>query len=227
MPSHLDLLTRIAVGGLLGSLIGLERNRHSRHVVLRTHILVSVASASYMVVSIYFAYFQDFGPKMLIEVDGSRIAASVVSGIGFLAGGVILKSGATVQGLTTAASLWLATAVGLLSGSAMYSESAFVAAIGVATLSLLRKFEEKKEKTLHRKVALVINDEQNAMITMMDLIRGLGVKVSNLNYDRTLKSHTIEVKFTANIPVEVGVTQLIATIEAQPGVKQVKVKATD
>lgn len=227
MPNHFDLLLRIAIGGILGGLIGLERNLHSRHVVLRTHILVSVASASFMIVSIYFVYFQDFKGNMLIEVDGSRIAASVVSGIGFLAGGVILKSGATVQGLTTAASLWLATAVGLMSGSAMFTEAGFVALIGVSALALLRRFEEKREKFLNRKVLLSLRDENQSMKKITDLMNALGVKMSGLNYERTMKNQDVELKFSASIPVALGVSEFIRRMEEEPCIRHLKVKTAE
>lgn len=227
MPSHWELLGRMALGAALGSVIGLERNLHSRHVVLRTHIIVALSAASFMIVSTYFAYFQDWGPDKLVEVDASRIAASVVSGIGFLAGGVILKSGATVQGLTTAASLWLATAIGLMSGAGMYLEASAVAAMGVGTLALLRKFEEKRDKFLHRKITVIIDDEKDRMPKMMEQIRGLGVRVTGFNYERIIKSHQIEFKFGAHIPVSIGVTPFIECIESHEGVKQVKVKTAD
>lgn len=227
MPTHLELIGRIALAGVFGSVIGFERNLHSRHVVLRTHIIVAIAAASFMVVSIYFAYFQAFGPEKLVEIDASRIAASVVSGIGFLAGGVILKSGATVQGLTTAASLWLATAVGLMSGSGMYTEGAAVAVMGVATLALLRRFEEKKEKFLHRKVTVIIDDEKEGLSRMMSMIEDQGVRVSGLNYERIIKAHMIEIKFSAHIPTSSGIAPFIDKIEDQPGVRQVKVRTTD
>lgn len=227
MPTHWELLGRMALGAALGSVIGFERNLHSRHVVLRTHIIVALASASFMVTSIYFAYFQNFGAEKLVEIDASRIAASVVSGIGFLAGGVILKSGATVQGLTTAASLWLATAVGLMSGAGMYIEASAVSLLGIATLSLLRKFEEKREKLLHRKVTVIINDDKDGMPKMMEKIKDLGVRVSGFNYERIIKAHQIEFKFSAHIPAALGVTPFIECIEGEEGVKQVKVKSSD
>jgi uncharacterized membrane protein YhiD involved in acid resistance len=107
----LELVLRIAVGTALGGVIGYERDIHGRPAGLRTHAVVALASATFMVVSTHMVYFQHYKAGDLVEVDGSRIAASVVSGIGFLAGGAILRNGATVQGLTTAAGLWLVAAI--------------------------------------------------------------------------------------------------------------------
>src|SRR4051794_9078389 len=95
--SHIELIGRIAAGALLGGVIGYERDRHGRPVGLRTHFIVAMTAATFMVVSSQFAYLQHYGEHDLVEVDASRIAASVVSGIGFLAGGAILRTGATVQ----------------------------------------------------------------------------------------------------------------------------------
>src|SRR5579871_1100227 len=100
MLSHAVLIGRILGGGALGGVIGYERDRHGRPAGLRTHLIVSMAASTFMVVSSQFVYFQGYGKDDLVNVDASRIAASVVSGIGFLAGGAILRSGANVMGLT-------------------------------------------------------------------------------------------------------------------------------
>lgn len=223
MPSHWEFIGRIVLGAFLGGMIGLERNLHSRHLVLRTHIIVGMASATFMIVSAYFALFQNFeGTK--VEIDGSRIAASVVSGIGFLAGGVILKSGATVQGLTTAASLWLATAVGLTSGAGMMIEAMTVAALGVGTLAFLRKYEEKKEHFIHRKVSIVIADEPDGMANVLGSVSELGVRVSDFDYERQIDDKKITIKFEAHVPTKIGADKFIKHVEEQAGVRQVRVK---
>src|SRR5690348_13731439 len=126
MLSHAVLIGRIVGGAALGGVIGYERRRHGRPAGPRTHLIVAMAAATFMVVSAQFVYLQGYGKEDLVSVDASRIAASVVSGIGFLAGGAILRSGPTVQGLTTAAGLWLVTAIGLSTGSGMYVEAVVV-----------------------------------------------------------------------------------------------------
>src|SRR5277367_3123749 len=105
MISHAELVGRIAFGAAFGGVIGYERDRHHRPVGLRTHLIVAMASATFMVISSQFVYWQHYSKDDLVTVDSSRIAASVVSAVGFLAGGAILKTGASVQGLTTAAGL--------------------------------------------------------------------------------------------------------------------------
>ena len=103
-----------------------------------------------MVVSTHLAYYQHYGPNDFTNIDGSRIAASVVSGIGFLAGGAILRTGLNVQGLTTAAGLWMVAAIGLAAGGGLYVESVAATVIGVLVLTYLRRFEDKDDRVRRR-----------------------------------------------------------------------------
>ena len=117
MTLSAELLIRLVVGTALGGVIGYERDVHGRPAGLRTHLIVALASTTFMLVSTHFVYFQHYTRDDLVAVDTSRIA-SVVTGIGFLGGGAILRTGLGVQGLTTAAGLILTdsgpTASGLL-----------------------------------------------------------------------------------------------------------------
>lgn len=115
--SYIDLLLRLGGAMFLGGLIGLERERLERAAGFRTHALVCVASALIMVVSI-------FGFPQSDVLDPSRIAAQVVSGVGFLGAGVIIFRRNTVRGLTTAASLWSVAGVGLAAGAGLYIPAA-------------------------------------------------------------------------------------------------------
>lgn len=112
-PQDLQMIVRLSLATLLGGLVGLEREIHGKVAGLRTHALVSLGSALMMVVSIdiYAAY------RGLAQVDPSRIAAQVVSGIGFLGAGAIIRFPAGITGLTTAASLWVVAGIGLACGA--------------------------------------------------------------------------------------------------------------
>lgn len=157
MSLDLELVLRIVVGTALGAVIGYERDIHGRPAGLRTHAMVALASATFMVVSTHMVYFQGYKEGDFAEVDGSRVAASVVSGIGFLAGGAILRNGITVQGLTTAAGLWLVAAIGLCAGGGMYVESVAATIVGIATLTILRRFEDKDDR-VRRRLHLTLED---------------------------------------------------------------------
>jgi putative Mg2+ transporter-C (MgtC) family protein len=158
MGNGVELLTRLVVGTVLGAIIGYERRLHGRPAGLRTHLLVALASTTFMLVSTQFVYFQHYGKNDLVTIDTSRIAASVVTGVGFLGGGAILRIGANVQGLTTAAGLWLVAAIGLSAGGGMYGISAAATAIGVAALTVMRRLERKDDDVVRRKIALTLDE---------------------------------------------------------------------
>ena len=127
-----EVLLRLFVAALLGAAIGFERELREREAGLRTHLLVCVGSALFTLVSAYG--FSDWG----IRVDPTRIAAQIVTGIGFLGAGAIIRQGLSVRGLTTAATLWLVAAIGMAVGAG-YWEGALIATIGaVITLGPLR-----------------------------------------------------------------------------------------
>ena len=115
-----DFILRIFVAALLGGLIGLEREYRAKEAGLRTHFLVALGSALFMIVSAYG--FTDVPMSESIRWDVSRIAAQVVSGIGFIGAGTIIfrKSENVVSGLTTAAGLWVTSAIGMTAGAGMY-----------------------------------------------------------------------------------------------------------
>ncbi len=146
MTLSAELLIRLVVGTVLGGVIGYERDVHGRPGGLRTHLIVALASTTFMLVSTHFVYFQHYTKDDLVTVDTSRIAASVVTGIGFLGGGAILRTGLSVQGLTTAAGLWLVAAIGLSAGAGMYVVSVAATLVGVLAVAVLRRFEHKDER---------------------------------------------------------------------------------
>src|SRR5579863_1636582 len=172
MMSHAEMLIRIGLGAALGGVIGYERDRHRRPVGLRTHLIVAMAAATFMVISSQFVYWQHYGKDDLVEVDASRIAASVVSAVGFLAGGAILRTGFTVQGLTTAAGLWLVTAIGMSSGAGMYVESGVVTLLGLLALTVLRRFEDKNDHLTRRRVTVVMGEGADDVTAVVDALKG-------------------------------------------------------
>src|SRR5205823_6218551 len=135
-----ELLGRVALAAVLGAAIGLERELREREAGLRTHLLVSVGSALFTLVSAYgFHAFLASGQNV-VRADPSRIAAQIVTGIGFLGAGAIIRQGLSVRGLTTAATLWLVAAIGMASGAGYYSAALIATAGALLTLGPLRIF---------------------------------------------------------------------------------------
>jgi putative Mg2+ transporter-C (MgtC) family protein len=132
------VLLRLLVAALLGGAIGMERELRERQAGLRTHLVVCVGSALFTLVSAYgFHEFLVSGGS-LVRTDPTRIAAQIVSGIGFLGAGAIIRQGLSVKGLTTAATLWLVAAIGMASGAGYYSAAIFATAGALLTLGPLR-----------------------------------------------------------------------------------------
>src|SRR6266508_3499305 len=133
----LVIIGRVAGALVIGAMIGFERTFHGRPAGFRTHSLVCIASAILMIVTVYQNQWMTLPEHDAIRTDPTRMAQGIMTGIGFLGAGVIFKEGLTVRGLTTAASIWVTAAIGILVGIGLY----YVAAIGTAaTLAVLAAF---------------------------------------------------------------------------------------
>ena len=136
-----EVLIRIVVAAVLAGVIGLERELREHTAGFRTHILVGVGAAAFTLSSAYGVAGTTFDPN--------RISAQVVTGIGFLGAGAIIRYGVSVRGLTTAASLWTVAAVGLLTAQGFYSAALVTTGVVIASLVLLRVIEDR---ILYRRV---------------------------------------------------------------------------
>jgi putative Mg2+ transporter-C (MgtC) family protein len=169
-----DTLLRLAAAAALGGAIGLEREIDEKAAGLRTHMLVALGAALFTMVGAYG--FHDFlvGGGAVVRADPGRIAAQVVTGIGFLGAGVIFRQGFTVRGLTTAASLWVVAAVGMAAGAGFWQGA--VVATGVGLISL-RPLEWIKERMLpQRRAARLVVDlaEESTSGEVLDTLERIG-----------------------------------------------------
>jgi putative Mg2+ transporter-C (MgtC) family protein len=142
LPPELDLIIRLVAAAALGAAVGLERELHGHPAGMRTHLLVSLGSAMFTVISIH-GFVGVLEPSIQARVDPSRVAAQIVSGIGFLGAGAILKDGFTIRGLTTAASLWATAAIGMAAGAGEGGLAIVGAAIVVVSLWPLNLLAER------------------------------------------------------------------------------------
>jgi putative Mg2+ transporter-C (MgtC) family protein len=133
-----DAVLRLAIAGGLGAAVGVERELRDREAGIRTHLLVSLGSALFTIVSAYgFHEFLSSGAAV-IRADPARIAAQIVTGIGFLGAGAIIREGLSVRGLTTAGSLWVVAGIGMASGAGYYWPAVAATALTVFALGPLR-----------------------------------------------------------------------------------------
>ncbi len=174
MPMELaELTTRLGLAAVLGGLVGLERDIHGRAAGLRTHLLVSLGSAVFMVISIFVASTAR-GDRF--ASDPGRIAAQVIAGIGFLGAGVIIKERATVRGLTTSACLWLVAAVGMAAGAGYPVVAVITTAFALVGLIALKSFERLYPKDFYRTIEITT-----------------GVKVSTAEVIALMKSQNLTI----------------------------------
>ena len=144
----IDFLVRILAAVVFGFLLGLEREMTNKYAGLRTHILVCLGACIFTIVSIYgFPTFAD-GDNVIINQatgvrDTGRVAAQIVTGIGFIGAGTVLRHGPIIIGLTTAATLWISAAIGMTCGVGMYDVAIITTILSVAVLTLIRIFEKK------------------------------------------------------------------------------------
>lgn len=138
---YLTSLIHLVVALIAGGLIGLERSYQGRPAGFRTHALVCMASSLLMLLTIYQVRLMKGIPLDAMRIDPTRMAQGIMTGIGFLGAGVIMKDHFTIRGLTTAASIWITAAIGILIGIGFYVAAAFSTALTLGALSLFRWLE--------------------------------------------------------------------------------------
>lgn len=149
MLTDLQIIIRLTISVALSGLIGLERQIHRRTAGLRTHIMVSLGSCLIMLTSLYV--FDIYSNR--VALDPTRIAAGVITGIGFLGAGAIIRESTEIRGLTTAASLWVVAGIGLAIGSGFYVGGIFTTLLALVVLFFLRYFETIMFDKLNRNIS--------------------------------------------------------------------------
>lgn len=191
--SPLEVIIRLMASAFVGGIIGMERESSNRPAGFRTHILVTIGSALMMMVSA--TAFDPIGQGN----DPMRLAAQVVSGVGFLGAGTIMRDGVNVKGLTTAASIWVCAGIGLAFGAGLYIQGAAGGIIVIATLTLLNRLDaSSKKKIILEKLSaqrdrLYKTDIEKFTITR-DLSQGLIEDIEEilLDYDASIYETTIK-----------------------------------
>ncbi len=224
MPGDLlEAVLRLLLAMVIGGIVGLERELHDRPAGLRTHILVCVGAALIMLISMDVPR-QFTGVQ---ESDPARIAAQVVSGIGFLGAGTILREGVTVRGLTTAASLWMAAALGLAAGAGLYIQGLMAAAITLVALrllSLLGAYSTLKRNVLE--LRLVASDRPGLIGETGEVLGRQEINI--INVQMQARDHgMVELVFHVECPREMERVQLLERLETIEGVKLVEVSGGD
>jgi putative Mg2+ transporter-C (MgtC) family protein len=151
-----EVLLRVVLAAIFGGVLGLERELREREAGLRTHLLVSVGSALFTIVSAYgFREFLNSG-ESVVRADPTRIAAQIVTGIGFLGAGAIIRQGLSIRGLTTAATLWVVAAIGLAAGAGYYSAAVISTVVALIALWPLRNMAYRVVRRFRGETGLLL-----------------------------------------------------------------------
>ncbi len=189
----------IFIACVLGGVIGFERERHGRAAGLRTHILVSAGAAVFTIISIDLPLLvPSFVHQYTQNIDPGRIAAQIVTGIGFLGAGAIIKEGFTIRGLTTAASLWVVAAIGMAAGAGAHLIAIFSTVISLAILVFLN-FVEKIYPRDFYKILTVRAPNEADISDIIDAIKRNKVKILFFNYERDYDSSVLTIEIGIRI----------------------------
>ncbi len=191
MISDVDTAIRLLLSILLGGLVGYERQASNKAAGLRTHILVCMGSCVIMILSVNIYYTVEG----LTNADPARLAAQVISGIGFLGAGTIMKEGPLVTGLTTAASIWVVSAIGLAVGFGYYSGAVLATILSVATLSLLYQLEQRLKARSHLKVVITMVNDRSKIEDLCQTVRLLNADINDIIVDEISDGEELCVTF--------------------------------
>ena len=214
MPSidltlQLDISLRLVMASVLGAAVGFEREIHAHPAGMRTHLLVSLGSAAFTVLSVY-----SFAPA-----DPSRVAAQIVSGIGFLGAGAILKYGSSVRGLTTAASLWATAAVGMAAGAGAWLVALVTTVLIVFSLGPLNRLIARFRSTRQHLFRLRIQATRlEALGAISRALISNGIEIAGVNTQRLGKGR-YEIELDLRPPPGTKSEAIIATISVVPDIE--------
>jgi putative Mg2+ transporter-C (MgtC) family protein len=180
---YLTILLHLSLAVLAGGLIGLERTYHGRPAGFRTHTLVCTASSLLMQLTLYQWEMVSGMPLETVRIDPTRMAQGIMTGIGFLGAGVVLKDGLTVRGLTTAASIWITAAIGIMAGAGFYFPTIVATLLTLGTLSVFRRIELIMPALYYSRLEIRFRRQETLPEEdLRALIAAHGFSVANLSY---------------------------------------------
>ncbi|MFZ5640130.1 MAG: MgtC/SapB family protein [Bacillota bacterium] len=216
--TDVDVIVRVVLSCILGGLIGLERESLNKSAGFRTHILVCVGSALIMLVSqeIYFQY------RGQTPMDPARIAAQVVSGIGFLGAGTIMREGVNVRGLTTAASLWVVAGIGLAVGTGFYFAALVTTGVVFLVLIYLGKVERMMAGVDYYETILVTAANRPGQLGRVGSFLGEhNVLIHRIELKQLRDNHQVLFEIGVKMPTGLALEEMMFQLSELPGVFQV------
>jgi putative Mg2+ transporter-C (MgtC) family protein len=224
----LEIALRLTGALVFGGLIGLERSYQGRPAGFRTHALVCMSTSLLMLVTVYETWWFPQMAQGRVTIDPTRMAQGIMTGIGFLGAGAIIKDGLSVRGLTTAASLWITAAIGILVGIGFYTPAVLAAALTLGTLSVFRWFESKVPSQFYAKLVVrFAKDSPLPEPQMRQLLASHGFRVAHLHYaQETSGEGFFEYQMVVNASRSEKAPPLAAALTALDMVKAFRISPT-
>jgi len=217
-----EIILRLLVGAILGAVIGFERERNDQPAGLRTHMILVIGATLAMVLSVNLGhiYAREGAP-----FDPARLAAQVISGIGFLGAGAILRYGYTVKGLTTATSLWTMAIVGLTVGAGYYLIGVIATALMLVVLALLNVIENRFVRTSVSRFIQIEADYQKGLVkSVRKNVTKFSDNLLSFTIQKHVKNKRLRIQAVARISHDQTLEELIDTLSDIDGVRNLKVE---
>jgi len=217
------MIIKLLLSAFLGGLIGLERELHARAAGLRTHILVAIGSTLIMMVSQYmFTLYHTYTASTIVRLDPGRIAAMTITGIGFLGAGTIIQSKEMVRGLTTAACLWIITAVGLAVGCGYYLPAISASLIALSSLYLLRSLENYLKKDWYRKLTVTTDDSVDHFSSIEEVLSTNSIHILRVGFERNMHQREITYHLDLKMKKNLRDFELVHEVTKVAGLKRMQ-----
>ena len=214
-----EILLRVVLAAVLGGAIGFERELREREAGLRTHMLVSVGAALFTLVSAYAWTDWRFSTAEGLVFDPTRITAQVVTGIGFLGAGAIIRQGLSVRGLTTAATLWVVAAIGMASGAGYYAAAVFTTALVLVSLWPLRILAYRISLRIRPEEGRVVVDlpAGASAVSVLEAVERTGADVTSLEFEEEADRRQVEL--AVRLGTDRSAAELIDSLAQIEGVR--------
>ncbi len=216
---NLEFAIRLFAALVCGGVIGIERTKRNKGAGIKTHILVCVGATLFVILSKYG--FLDIMGKEGVRVDVSRVAASVTMGVGFLGGGIIYLRGNSIQGLTTAASVWATAAIGSALGVGMYILGVS-STILIVVLQVVLHYEDAlgMERTTSSRIVVVMQDDQEKFSSLKDLLHQRGIEINGIHIKKN-KEASLVYTMDIRMPKNLSPSELLDIVRLSGAVKSI------
>jgi putative Mg2+ transporter-C (MgtC) family protein len=221
MIPEIEIAQRLVIAAVLAALVGLERERNNQPAGLRTHIILVLGATLAMTLSINLAMqFRALAPNG----DPARLAAQVISGIGFLGAGAILRYGSNIKGLTTATSLWTMAVVGLVVGAGYFMAAGIATALLLVTLIIINYFEKRYIKSVVvSHLTLTTVDRRGMRKALEDVLTPRATLMTNMSMQKDLRRKRARFEMTLKLKPGTAVEEVLSELATIEGVRTIKI----